>query len=211
MYRYQEHYDLPRTPFSLKDLRDKYQSRRKILRSLPLFKHGISSPENRSMRVLLDLVLGMSFRLPFILFGVVSMSSARSLFLHYAALRRASLIFLRCRSIFRQCLRRPYLQELRTDRSYHPDDQHPAMYLQARPQFRCRYSDALSQVKTVQGAQGLRNQGYTSPVISTAPKCSKPKLHHPKSSSIVLRRVSASRIHGHSDYANLWWSQRYGG
>jgi hypothetical protein len=59
MYRYQQYYDMPRKPCSLDLLKDMYQTRRSVLRSLPNFKCGKGDEEADILRDLLDLALGM--------------------------------------------------------------------------------------------------------------------------------------------------------
>jgi hypothetical protein len=58
MYRYQEHYDMPRGVSDLETLRKKYQKRRRVLRNLPVFKHGNTESEAKALAHLLDLIMG---------------------------------------------------------------------------------------------------------------------------------------------------------
>lgn len=58
MYRFKEHFDLPRATFSLDDLKRKYQARRKALRSIGLFKQGTTEAEVLCVKHLLDIALG---------------------------------------------------------------------------------------------------------------------------------------------------------
>ncbi|KIW06983.1 hypothetical protein, variant [Verruconis gallopava] len=57
MYRFREHFDMPRYPCSLEDLRDIYQARRKALRSAPHFGTGRTAQENECMKQLIDIAL----------------------------------------------------------------------------------------------------------------------------------------------------------
>lgn len=58
MYRFREHYDLPKDGYNkLPQLRVEYQLRRKALRSPPKFVHGFTKEEQLVLTVVRDLLL----------------------------------------------------------------------------------------------------------------------------------------------------------